>query len=227
MGKDFVNLYSNCTVTNLIDGYISRHRHFNPDRFKPSGLTCFCGVQGSGKTLSAVLYVKKLMDMYPKSLCVTNIALNSEFFDSERVIPYFGVEQMRNINNGEYGVIFLLDEIQIEFNSLESKYMGINVFELVCQQRKQRKHIVGTTQVFARLAKPFREQFKYCVLCSNFFGSLFIQKVYSAENVASEDDVTVQLTPKATKFYFAHPRDFDLYDTYQVISRIQKDGVVK
>ncbi len=30
----------------------------------------------------------------------------------------------------------------------------------VSQQRKQRKHIVGTSQQFMRLAKPLREQVK-------------------------------------------------------------------
>lgn len=31
----------------------------NPNYFDPDGLICFCGSQGSGKTLSAVLTVKK------------------------------------------------------------------------------------------------------------------------------------------------------------------------
>lgn len=218
---DFLN--SNVCVPNLLDNFLFRRENFNPDALSVSGLICFCGVQGSGKTLSSVLYLKKLMDFYPKAICVSNISLNFDFFDSARVLPYEGVSQMHDITNGDNGVIFLLDEIQIEFNSLESKQMNIPIFELVCQQRKQRKHIIGTTQVFARLAKPFREQFKYCVLCDNVWGALFKQSVYSAENVAYEDDVRTELTPKVTKFYFASPTDFTLYDTYQVINRVRRD----
>lgn len=219
--KEFDFLNSNITLPNFFDNLLYRKKHFNPDALKVSGLICFCGVQGSGKTLSSVLYVYNLMQYYKKAIVVSNIWLNPDYFDEKRIIQYEGVSQMHDIDNGEYGVIFLLDEIQIEFNSLESKQMNIPIFELVCQQRKQRKHIVGTTQVFARLAKPFREQFKYCVLCDNVLGGLFSQRVYSAENVAYEDDVRTELTPKCSKFYFAAPTDFDLYDTYQVVNRVR------
>lgn len=216
-------LQSNFTLPNFFDSLISRRKHFDPDALGVSGLICFCGVQGSGKTLSAVLYLKNLMRQYPKALVVSNITLSDQICDQKKIIPYTGIQQMHDLQNGDYGVIFLLDEIQIEFNSLESKQMNIPVFELVCQQRKQRKHIIGTTQVFARLAKPFREQFKYCVLCDNFFGSIFTQRIYTAENVAYEDDVKTELTPKATKVYFASPQDFELYDTYQVVNRVRKE----
>lgn len=215
-------LYHNLTVPNLFDCLVSKKHSFNPDSFPLSGLTCFCGTQGSGKTLSAVLYLKRLMDRYPRLLCVTNLTLNPDFFDMQRVIQYTGVEQMHDIQNGIYGVVFLLDEIQIEFNSLESKQMNTPIFELVCQQRKQKKHIIGTTQVFARLAKPFREQFSWCVLCRNWFGSFFQQTLFKAENIATEDDIKTELSSCGFRFYFAHPDDFKMYDTYSVVSRVRK-----
>lgn len=211
-------IYSNSSLPNIVDTI--RYRIHSPKgEFPVSGVTAFCGVQGSGKTLSAVLYVHKLMSLYPDSICVSNISLN---FYNDRVLPYTGVDQMHSINNGSRGVIFLLDEIQIEFNSLESKAMNIPIFELVCQQRKQRKHIVGTTQVFGRLAKPFREQFREVILCDNFFGLLFRQRIYSASNVAYDDDIKTELSPRGTKFYFVKPSDFGLYDSYAVINRIRK-----
>lgn len=216
-------LQSNFTLPNFIDCFISRKKSFNPDALPVSGLICFCGVQGSGKTLSSVLYLKSLMDCYPKSICVSNISLSPDFFDLSRVIPYQGISQLHDIHNGDEGVIILLDEIQIEFNSLESKQMNIPIFELVCQQRKQRKHIIGTTQVFGRLAKPFREQFKYSVLCQNLFGSLFVQRVYSAQNVATEEDIRTELTPRCSKFYIANPQFFNYYDTYEVVARVGKE----
>ena len=218
MSRDW--LYHNFTLPNALDCAIERRKSHNPDIFQPSGLTCFCGVQGSGKSLSAVLYVKKLLDMYPRCLCVTNITLN---FSCDRIVPYEGIEQMHDIQNGDFGVIFLLDEIQIEFNSLESKQMNTPIFELVCQQRKQRKHIVGTTQVFGRLAKPFREQFKFVVLCDNLWGLIFRQRIFSAENVAYEDDIRTELSPKGTKIFVPSSADFSLYDTYAVINRVRKE----
>lgn len=40
-----------------------------------SGLLVFCGGQGSGKTLSAVQYVKKLCEQYPRAILVTNVKI--------------------------------------------------------------------------------------------------------------------------------------------------------
>ena len=53
-----------------IDFNVSHPTYFNPD-----GLVCFVGAQGTGKTLSAVNYVYKLMEMYPKAKLVTNLML--------------------------------------------------------------------------------------------------------------------------------------------------------
>ena len=40
--------------------YKMRFRKEHPDFFDPCGLMVFCGPQGSGKTLSAVRYCRKL-----------------------------------------------------------------------------------------------------------------------------------------------------------------------
>lgn len=194
----------------------------NPDRMCADGIICFCGEQGSGKTLSAIHYVYNLASAFPLAKVVTNVGITWDL--ENEIIPYTGPEDMLSIDNGEYGVIFFLDEMHIEFNSLESKGMDSNIFELVSQQRKARKHIVGTSQVFGRLAKPFREQFKFAVCCDNFFGLIFRQIIYKATNVASGEDITTKLTPRATKIYFPKPSDFEMYDTTQIIRRIRSDG---
>ena len=38
----------------------------NPTYFDPDGLLIFCGPQGSGKTLSAVQYCRKVLEKYPR-----------------------------------------------------------------------------------------------------------------------------------------------------------------
>ena len=60
--------------------------------------------------------------------------------------------------NGIYGEIDVLDEIQNWFNSLQSKDFPPEMLTEITQQRKQTKMILGTSQVFSRLAKPIREQ---------------------------------------------------------------------
>lgn len=216
-------IHSNATIPNWLDALLSsiKEDREHPDYMSVNGLMAFCGTQGSGKTLSSVLYLESLMKYYKQALVVTNLKLSPEYFDVDRIIKYTGLQNLTDIDNGPYGVIYLLDEIQLEFNSLESKQMNMPIFEFVCQQRKARKHLIGTTQVFGRLAKPFREQFKYAIACKKLLGSLFRQELYRAENVAYEDDIRTELVLKARRYYFAGTDDFSKYDTYEQIQRVR------
>lgn len=219
--QDFI--HHNVNLPNWLDSFLSQIRddREHPDHLRVNGLMAFCGSQGSGKTLSAILYVEALMNYYPRLQVVTNLSLSADYFDLDRVYRYNGISDLTDRDNGAYGIVYLLDEIQLEFNSLESKQMNMPIFEFVCQQRKARKHIVGTTQVFGRLAKPFREQFKFAICCRKLIGSLFAQDLYIAQNVAVEDDIRTELVKRTTKFYFASPQDFSKYDTYEQIQRVR------
>lgn len=219
--RDFI--HRNVNIPNWLDSLLSqiKDEREHPDFLRVNGLMAFCGSQGSGKTLSAVLYLKALMSYYPRAVVVTNLSLNADYFDLDRVSRYRGVSDLTDLDNGEYGVIYLIDEIQLEFNSLESKQINMPIFEFVCQQRKARKHLIGTTQVFGRLAKPFREQFKYAICCRKLIGSLFAQDLFVAKNIAVDDDIKTELVKDCTRFYFASPEDFALYDTYEQISRVR------
>lgn len=198
--------------------FARRQAKAHPDRMGLNGIMCFCGEQGSGKTLSAVRYVYHVCQRWPDAWLVTNIDLNLDI--DNRIIPYDGVDQMVDLDNGELGIIYLIDEMHLEFNSLESKGMDARTFELVSQQRKARKHIVGTSQVFGRLAKPFREQFKWAVLCRNLLPHVFLQQVYRAKNVAYEDDIRTELCPSGSHVYIASPEMYDSYDTSQIVRRV-------
>lgn len=211
-------------LPNAIDSWLMnmKQRKEHPDWLLLNGLMCFCGEQGSGKTLSAVQYILRVCRCYPDMLVVSNIDLNIDVDNT--IIPYEGVDQMVDLDNRQQGILYFLDEMQLEFNSLESKGMDVRTFELVSQQRKARKHIIGTTQVFGRLAKPFREQFKYAVLCRHLIGSLFSQEVFRARNIATEDDIKVELTSECKKWYFASPEMYGCYDTSKIVRRVRSSG---
>lgn len=220
MVKEADFLLQNDTLPNIIDTFRFRRdsakRH--PDKMPLNGIICFCGEQGSGKTLSAVQYLKRIGNAYPEAIICTNLELRCDIPNA--VFPYTGVSSLLNLENGEYGVIYLIDEIHLEFNSLESKAMDSNIFTLVSQQRKQTKHIIGTSQVFSRIAKPFREQFKYAILCrSRFLGYNIIQEVYRASNISTEDDIRSELAPYCRRSFWVNPDMYDDYDTYSVIQR--------
>ena len=107
--------------------YKARFACDNPEYFYPSGIWVFCGAQGSGKTLSAVQTLKKMCADYPKAIVCSNIEIKG--FDRE-VIPFENYEQLYELENGIHGVIFLLDEIHVLWNSLESKEIPIS--EMAC-----------------------------------------------------------------------------------------------
>lgn len=198
-----------------------KFRREHPDYFDPCGLLIFCGPQGSGKTLSAVQYVKKVLAAYPRCILVTNVAITGlpEEID---VREYKGIRSLTSIHNGYYGVIFLIDEIHLEFNSLESSNIPIEVFTEIAQQRKQRVHIVGTSQVYMRLAKPFREQMKNVVVCTNILRFLQINTLIDGDKTVEKDGKLVTETVK--RYFWLHsPALYDSYDTYQKMKRYNKE----
>lgn len=204
--------------------YNKEFRAQHPEYFDPEGIIVFCGGQGAGKTLSAVQYVQRLCEQYPAVKVCTNMDLFLP--DNIEVIPWTGVQCFTDISNGYAGVIYLIDEIHLEFNSLESKKMDSNIFTVVSQQRKQRKHIVGTSQVFGRIAKPFREQFKYAVACHSILKCIQINTLIDARNAREVDGEVVASSIK--KFFWFHSPDlYNSYDTYAVMKRLRQDWEVK
>lgn len=193
----------------------------HPNYFYPDGLAVFVGEQGSGKTLSAVNYVYNVMQHYPKCMLVTNVQLRDYPIDYERVFPFDNDDDFKKYNNGEFGVIFLVDEIQLYLNSLESKNINLDVVNQISQQRKQRKHIVCTSQVFGRMAKPLREQFSTVIVCKNYFRMFQLNKLVDRDSLDQENSSGTELKGKCKKkVLWIHRYDYyDRYDTYYTISR--------
>ena len=203
-------------IKKLINYFKFKYQFFrdNPTYFYADGLVCFVGPQGSGKTLSAVNYVYNLMERFPKCLLVTNLYLTKYPWDNERVFRFRNGNDFKKYNNGKEGVIFLVDEIQLYFNSLESKNINPEVMTQISQQRKQRKHIIGTSQVFGRMAKPLREQFSCVVKCSKLFGFLQRCAVIDRDSIDEEssDSMTLKGSILFNYFYIHTPEYFSRYD---------------
>ena len=199
----------------------ARYKSAHPEYFDPEGLMVFCGPQGSGKTLSAVQYCRKIIDRYPGCKFVTNVEI-SGLPDTLEVIEYDGLDSLFNISNGYDGVLYLIDEIHLEFNSLESKNMSIEEMTEFAQQRKQRKHIVGTSQVFMRLAKPLREQIKNVVLCQGYFGLIQHNQLIDG-TTAIEENGKLQCDVLANYWWVHSPELYGCYDTYAKMKRYKKE----
>lgn len=201
-----------------------RFRKAHPEYFDPCGTLVFCGAQGEGKTLSAVSYVLRVAHEYPQSILVTNVDIDQELFPTGYDIrEYTGLDDLKNINNGYAGVMYLIDEIHLELNSLESKNIDIDIMTEISQQRKQRKHIVGTSQRYNRMAKPLREQVRNIVICRCWFGLLQFNKLIDAFNTTENASGKLQVDTKKRFFWFHDPRLYDAYDTYAKMHRYSKE----
>ncbi len=214
--------------------------------FSLSGTQIFCGRQGSGKTISAVNSLREIKKVFPKAIIVSNLDLTNyhalTFNDKEWLkvrqttakkhpnecyIRFNNIDELSMvltmINNGKYGVIYLIDEIHTYFNSLDSKNIPIHIFTEISQQRKQRKLIIGTSQLFLRMAKPLREQCDNLVMCSTFFGIFTITKAYDAMTLEQDYDGSLSGDVKKRGWFFHDRKLRNSFDTFQkvVSSEIQ------
>ena len=190
----------------------------NPDYFYPAGIWVFGGPQGSGKTLSAVQCVKKLLEDYPKAILCSNMEIKG--LDRE-IIPFTDYSQLEKLTNGEKGVIFFIDEIHVLWNSLESKEIPISEMACFCQMRKDRRVIIGTAQVYSRIAKPIREQLQYFIDCYEWFHLIQYNKIIDPTRGKEENG---EKTGECIKnvLWFHHPNLYNSYDTLYKISKADR-----
>lgn len=218
MGKKFVDCFGISLKPDINAFKADYENAKNHDYFRPSGVQVFTGLQGQGKTYSMVRTLLKLKKAYPKALIVTNLNLNRNTFGeyiSFSDLDSLG-EVLTGINNGIHGVIYAIDEIHSYFNALDSKNIPSYVFTEISQQRKQRKIILGTSQLYLRLAKPFREQCDHLITCRCFLGKLIINRVYVGATI-KEDFGELYGESCKIGIYWQTQKIRESYDTYQKI----------
>lgn len=191
----------------------------DPDAFSDYGVHIIAGKQGSGKTLTMTYLLQEYKKKYPKVKIKTNY--NYTFEDS-------AITHWRDIissDNGIYGEIDAIDELQNWFSSMQSKDFPPEMLQEVTQQRKQRKIIIGTSQVFNRLSKPLREQ-TYLLYEPHTFAGCFTV-VLKYEPVISADSSVSKEKKFRGIFCFVHNKELrDCYDTYKKIEKLAEDGFV-
>lgn len=187
-----------------------------PGYFRPQGLIIFCGRQGSGKTIAMTEYLIRLKKQYPLSKLMTNYGFTSQ--DNELA----DWKQLLNYKNGIYGVIIGMDELQNWFSSLASKDFPPQMLEVITQNRKNRRIILGTSQTFNRLAKPLREQATEVRDCRTFFGCLtLVNRKYAM----LDSDGNVKSWTPCGWYFFVHNKEIrESYDTYRIIETLSAKG---
>lgn len=211
---DFVKKYRRFHATAYIDDQKDAR---DKDAFRVSGTQVYCGRQGSGKTISAVRHLLEIKNRYPKAIVVTNLELNVPWEYTRFSTASELMELLTSVENGKFGVVYLIDEIHTYFNSVESKGIPPYVFTEISQQRKQRKTIIGTSQLFLRIAKPFREQCDNMISCNTWYGVFTRNRVYDGMTLEQDYDGTL-IGDVKKRGYFWHSRELrNCFDTYQKV----------
>lgn len=187
------------------------------EMFRASGFQVYVGRQGSGKTISAVKHLLDIKKRYPKCLVVTNLELNVDWDYIQFQTVDELIDKLVNTQNDKYGVVYLIDEIHTYFNALDSKGIPPYVFTEISQQRKQRKLIIGTSQLFTRIAKPFREQCDHMIACRTHFGVVTTQKAFDGMTLEVDFDGSIIGDVKKRGYFWHNSEIRRSYDTYQKV----------
>lgn len=188
---------------------------FDVNSFNAHGLIIFEGKQGTGKTISMIRYANLLKARFPESIVVSN---TKTIFND---IDLYSWQPLVNVNNGRYGVICLLDEISIWFSNRNYKNFPPELLQVITQNRKNRRVILGTAQNITMVDKAIRLQSTCIVKCYTFGPVTF--NFWSVPEFDSEGNI---LKRRFKKFdWFVQDRFLrESYDTYSVIESLSRTG---
>lgn len=209
----------------LIYWWIRDIINFDREIFRPFGCWFYIGKQGSGKSMSLINQLEKFRKRYPKAMIYTNMGYKFE------TAPLQSLNDLLNDDfyNGKYGTIFVIDEIQNEFSSKDSKDFPETLLSVITQQRKHRCLILCTSQVFTRIAKPLREQCYKAIECQTIFGRYTRNHIYNGISYSDSVDLPPEKKRKAVKkigFESFCQTDYlrNCYDSYAQIEKLSRVG---
>lgn len=181
----------------------------------PVGSRVYKGFQGSGKTLSMVKYAFDLNRAYPDCHIYSNIIIsglnNYQYIDHDSVL----ISALES-TFGEDGVLILLDEAHLYFNKKTG--ISLDVLTAISQQRKDRKRLVFSTQIWEELDISLRKQVKEIVNCRCLFGKIQINTHSDGETLSYDKLEGAYIARKSFTEVFKHNNElYASYNTYQKI----------
>ena len=147
----------------------------------PTGSRVYKGYQGSGKTLSMVKYAIDLSKAYPNCEVFSNFIIkgidNFNYINTDEDLKY-----ALGLRNGTDGVLVLLDEAHLYFGKKSG--ISLDVLTAISQQRKDRRRIVFSSQIWEELDISLRKQVQEIVSCRCIGGILHITTISDGETLS-------------------------------------------
>jgi len=190
----------------------------NPQPKRVFGISCYVGLPGEGKTLSLVEKLNQLKVKFPKAKIYTNFGYVGETGKIERW------QDLVDLQNGENGVIFGLDEVHDIFDRKEWLSMPQSVLSLFSQNRKHAKQFICTAQSFADIVIDIRRRCHFIIECRNLANRWIFQRAFRPEDFKEKDG---EYTPRRRAWrysFIATNAIYNAYDTYAIIESVRKAG---
>lgn len=190
---------------------------------KYSGIFCFVGMFGRGKTLSMTKYAVDIYNKYKKYGKTVRIVSNYEI-KSVPYIPLVNFEQIVELGNlaveGKdecVGTIVCIDEIEMLFSHRKFASFPIEVLSSVCQSRKAHIMMLTSAQRWKMQDAAIRDITYYAINCKKIwrFQLNYWFDAWDLENAAQPE----LLRPIKRSSWFVYNKYFKSYDTSKLISR--------
>ena len=183
----------------------------NPNDFDKFGIHMIVGEQGAGKSMTAIYLLEKWKQEFPDLKVYTNMGYKEE------TAPLECWQELITRKNNKKGVVNVIDDFVAWWSNKDSKNLPPDVFREICQQRKQRKAIIGTVQSFGDLPKSFRKQTHFVYVPKTFMNSLCFVYQAKAKDYNMEKDCF-----KNMKLLFVYSQDDFLRSRYDTTLKIEK-----
>lgn len=188
----------------------------DPNEFREFGVHMICGEQGAGKTITAIYLLEQWRSKYPKLMIFSNI------FYKHATGKLQSWREIVLRNNGTDGEVEFIDEIQTWFSNIDSKTMPPDLLKEISQQRKQKKAVIGTAQVFGQIAKPLRMQTHFVYRPFTFFNCITFVFCTKAHLYDAEKDRFKKYT---SFFFFVHTKELrEAYDTFERVQKYSEES---
>ena len=179
----------------------------------PTGTRVYKGFQGSGKTLSMLNDIIQCRKIFPKAIIFSNLKIKD--------LDYYFIQdnnqfrQAMTVQNGEDGVLIAIDEAHLFFNKKDG--IPLDVLTCISQQRKDRRKIFFTTQIWEELDVSLRKQVKEVVTCQKR-GRFQINKVIDGESIIFDKMLGTWTGQTIEYNIYKHNKElYNKYNTYQKI----------
>lgn len=184
--------------------------------FNLYGVQMFIGMFGRGKTLSMTHQALKIYKRYGDRVrFISNYELKTIPY-----IPLINFEQLVDLGDDDsdyIGTVVLIDEISSVLNNRAFAKFPMDLLSLLMQQRKRRVFIMCSAQRQKMVDIIFRNITTYCIDCRKLwrFCNLRYYDAWEYENAPNIQ----MLKPIRNIWWFVRNRDFEAYDTSQMISK--------